>query len=319
MANKHFTAEEREIISQMLFAHESKEKIAKRLGRNRSSIFREIKRNGQPGEYQAAAAQKRADARRKQRPKKMDEPQIRTYVQEHLQQYWSPDQIAGRLDREFHDEPKKRISRQSIYTWIRRDDHSRRWQQYLRLYRRRKSRHKTIPAKVAIANRPAIVSERSRYGDWEGDTIVGSRTGGAALVSLVERGSGYLELALVENRQAVTVNRAICTSLRNHPAHLRLTMTFDNGSEFSAYESLTQKLDLAVYFARPGCPWQRGTNENTNGLIRQLFPKGSSFHDTPTSEVSRAQKLLNERPRKRLGYQTPSEILAKYRSAAIET
>lgn len=319
MANKHFTVEEREVISQMLFAHESKSRIAKRLGRDRSSIFRELKRNGKPGEYQAAAAQKRADARRKQRPKKMDDPQIQTYVQEHLQQCWSPDQIAGRLDREFHDEPKKRISRQSIYTWIRRDDHSRRWQQYLRLYRRRKRRHKSIPTEVAIANRPAVVSQRSRYGDWEGDTIVGSSTGGAALVSLVERGSGYLELALVEDRKAVTVNRAICAGLRNHAPHLRLTVTFDNGSEFSAHEELVQKLNLAVYFAKPGCPWQRGTNENTNGLIRQFFPKGSPFRDTPTSDVSRAQTLLNERPRKRLGYQTPSEILAKHRSAAFET
>jgi IS30 family transposase len=157
-----------------------------------------------------------------------------------------------------------------------------------------------------IANRPEVIARRERVGDWEGDTIVGAHRSGA-LVSLVERRTGYAVLAKVDRLSSSPVERAIRRRLQPLPESSRRSITFDNGSEFSQHSQLRKALGIEVYFAQPHSPWQRGTNEHTNGLVRQFLPKGSCFRDLTSTAVAQLQSLLNERPRKRLGYQTPKE------------
>src|SRR6266478_65005 len=161
-----------------------------------------------------------------------------------------------------------------------------------------------------IERRPRIVDQRRRYGDWEGDTIVGKGRRSGVLTT-VDRKSGYLCAAKVNCLQSEAVVQAARRRLGKLPRNLRRTATFDNGKEFAEHEKLAQLLVLKVYFAKPYCAWQRGTNENTNGLLRQFFPKGTDFTRLSHHEVARAEKLLNERPRRRLGYRTPAEVLAK--------
>jgi len=309
----HLTPMEREELSLLLHSGHSKAEIARRLKRPPTTIFRELKRNrftyrfSGKRTYCAVTAQQLADQRRHEpRTKKMQRPEIRDYVQQHLQQYGSPDQIAGRMRVDFPDDPPRRISHQTIYPWINHHDHRRRWRQYLRRHRVRKRCKTTMSDKAAIADRPQIIERRQRLGDWEGDTILGAaRSGG--LVSLVERQSGYLVLAKVSNRRSDTVNRAIYRRLKPLPESKRHSITFDNGSEFAGHEQLARWLGLDVYFAQPHSPWQRGTCENTNGLTRQFLPKGTCFREISQAHVTRIQTLLNERPRQRLGYQTPRE------------
>jgi IS30 family transposase len=163
---------------------------------------------------------------------------------------------------------------------------------------------------VSIAGRPRVVDARRRFGDWEGDTLV-SRSRHGGLVSLVERKSGYTLLARVKDLRAPTVRRAAQQRLAALPQHLRRTMTFDNGKEFAEHEALAAATGMSVYFAQPYCAWQRGTNENTNGLVRQYLPKGTDLTAYSHHEVAAIQSSLNDRPRKRLGYLTPREVLAK--------
>lgn len=287
--------------------------IAKRLGRDPSTISRELRRNGSSRGYSALAAQMKADARRRQPgARKLDEPGTRRYVQERLRKRWSPDQIARRSRRDFPRNRRRQISHQTIYTWI--DDEEAagaHWRCYLRSagWKRKNADNRgQIPRSTSIAGRPAVVDGRRRYGDWEGDTIVGRwRRGGA--VSLVERKSGYLLLDRASNLHAQTVCGAMGELYRSMPTTLRKTLTLDNGKEFAEHERLSAEAALKVYFADPYCSWQRGTNENTNGLIRQFFPKGTDLAKIPKHRFTKVQQLLNDRPRKRLGYRTPSEIL----------
>ena len=163
-----------------------------------------------------------------------------------------------------------------------------------------------MPAAAAIAHRPEVIARRERVGDWEGDTIVGARRSGG-VVSLVERQTGYAVLAKVDQLTSAPVEQVIRRRLRPLPASRRLSITFDNGSEFAQHSRLTKALGIQVYFAQPHSPWQRGTNEHTNGLVRQFLPKGACFRDVTHPAVARIQSLLNERPRKKLGYLTPKE------------
>lgn len=323
MAYEHLKPEEREVISQMFEAGASKPAIAKRLGRHRTTISRELRRNGACGIYFAVDAQQLAERRRceaRAKSRKLNRPENLAYVQERLRQCWSPDQIAGRSRREFPENPERTFSHQTIYNWLARDDHRRRWIVYLRHYRRKRRRTKSAGrVDRALAKRPAIVNERGRYGDWEGDTIVGSGRHGGALVSMVERKSGYLALLPVPSKHATNVRRAMCGRLQQLPPELRHTMTLDNGSEFAEYELLESTLDMEVFFTDPHAPWQRGTDENTNGLARQFFPKGTDFNQVSRYKVARAENLLNDRPRKRLNYQTPSEVFLQQRYRALQT
>jgi IS30 family transposase len=323
MAYKHLRPEEREVLSQMLAAGSSCTSIAKQLGRHRTTISRELRRNGVRGMYLAVDAQQVAERRRRMaraKSRKLNRPENLAYVQERLRQCWSPDQIAGRSRREFPDNPERICSHQTIYSWLARDDHRRRWIVYLRHYRRKHRRTKSAGhVDRALEKRPAIVNERGRFGDWEGDTIIGSGRHGGALVSMVERKSGYLALLPVPSKHAKKVRQAMCGRLQQVPPELRQTMTLDNGSEFAEYEQLESTLEMEVFFTDPHAPWQKGTNENTNGLTRQFFPKGTDFNKVSRYKVARTENLLNDRPRKRLNYQTPNEVFAQQRSRALHT
>jgi IS30 family transposase len=166
--------------------------------------------------------------------------------------------------------------------------------------------------------RGKVINHRRRYGDWEGDTIVGKGRR-SALVTLVERKSGYVRLARIDNMKSATTIRAARRRLKDLPPSLRRSLTLDNGKEFAQHATLTKRLGLEVYFADPSAPWQRGTNENTNGLVRDFFPKGTDLVNIPEHRFTKVQQLLNDRPRKRLGYRTPNEVLASRLSVAIET
>ena len=319
----HLTLEEREVIAEMQAQGASRRRIGLVLGRDPTTIGRELRRNRCVGHYWASQAQKIAERRRSQaraNSAKMNRTEVAAYVQEKLRKRWSPEQIAGRLRLDFPGNSRLRISPQTIYTWIKQDDHRRPWQCYLRRFSlvRRRGR-KQEQASRSLKHRPDVINRRQRYGDWEGDTIVGPRHRGPVLLSLVERRSGYLELAWVADAKSATVTSALASRLGEYPGPLRQSVTFDNGSEFAQVSSLEQPLELSVYFADPRAPYQRGTNENTNGLVRQFFPKGTTFSQVSRDKVAQTQDLLNHRPRKRLGYQTPHEIIAQQRYRAIQT
>jgi IS30 family transposase len=321
---KHLTLEEREVIAHMHRVGKMQTQIADRLGRSKSTISRELWRNRSRNGYWAATAQQKAEQRRRQRPwvGKLERSDVRRYVGDRLRRRWTPDEIAGRSRRDFPHDRRQQISHQTIYTWIRREDAAgKHWRRYLRrLGRRRPAWEKRgrMRACVSIEGRPAVVDRRSRYGDWEGDTIVGANRRGGA-VTLVERKSGYLLLGKVPNLQAATVRQAAAQRYRSMPGALRKTLTLDNGKEFAEHEQLAVEAALKIYFAKPYCAWQRGTNENTNGLIRQFFPKGTDLATIPEHRFTKVQHLLNNRPRKRLGYRTPIEVLASRLPDAIET
>jgi IS30 family transposase len=318
----HLNIEEREVISQLRYGRRKARGIARRLGRHRSTIYRELARNRDSSRgYSAVRAQRRAEERRRNRPlvRKMDRPQVRREVCQGLTNYWSPEQIAGRMRRRRHP-PSCRASHQTIYDWIRKQPDHRYWQGFLRFAgkrRRRRDRRGKIPRIVQIDRRPAAVSRRSRYGDWEGDTVLGTRRH-SALVTHVERKSGYLLAAKIEARQSEAVNRASYELFQSLPAKLRRTLTLDNGKEFAGYEDLSRWTGIAIYFAQPYAAWQRGTNENTNGLLRQHFPKGTDFDRVATSELKRVVRLINDRPRKRLKYRSPNEVLHHSPHVAFE-
>ena len=308
------TLQERETVAQMHYAKHSPAEIAEKLGRHRSTISRELARNGDAQGYSAVVAQTRCDERRRQRPwiKKMDRAEIGEVVRAELVKYWSPDQIAGRLRRDAPRDNRRRISHQTIYTWIKAQPARQFWEQFLRRGGRRRPRNDRrgqIPGTASIEGRPAVVDRRNRFGDWEGDTMVG-RGSRAGLLTVVERKSGYLRLTKVDDRKAPTIRRAAKRKLGSLPPELRKTMTLDNGKEFAEHVTIGQQLGMKIYHARPYCAWQRGTNENTNGLVRQFFPKGVDLSRYSHQEVSRAEVLINERPRKRLGYKSPRELLA---------
>jgi IS30 family transposase len=309
---QHLNMEEREVISQMRYAGSRQAAIARRLGRCRSTISRELRRNSAESGYLAVTAQRLADQRRAERPltRKMERPEIDEAVRDGLAHCWSPDQIAGRLKREHPREAERWVSHQTIYDWIKRDSFRAHWESFLRFGGRRRlrgDRRGKIPHAVEIDRRPPIVDRRGRYGDWEGDTMVGARRRGA-LVTHVERKSGYLLAAKLADRLSETVTRVSRRLFAAIPAPLRRTLTLDNGKEFAGHQRLARATGLAVYFAKPYAAWQRGTNENTNGLVRQFFPKGTDLTRISHQQLRDAVELLNNRPRKRLKYRTPNEV-----------
>jgi transposase, IS30 family len=311
----HLTLEEREVIAHMHRTGKMQTQIADRLGRSKSTISRELRRNHSRNGYWAAAAQRRAERRRSERPwtAKMQRPEVRRYVADRLRRRWSPDQIAGRSRSEFPGDRRRQISPPTIYAWIRGEqDRGKHWQRYLRRLGRKRpewEKRGRLPTTVSIDGRPAVVDRRGRFGDWEGDTIVGAHRRGGA-VTLVERKSGYLLLGKVPDLRAATVRQAAAKQYATTPPALRRTLTLDNGKEFAEHEQLQVEAALKIYFAKPYSAWQRGTNENTNGLVRQFFPKGTDLANIPEHRFTTVQQLLNDRPRKRLGYRSPNEVLA---------
>ena len=226
-----------------------------------------------------------------------------------LQMDWSPQQISGRLK----VEEGSSVSHEYIYQYIYADKRSGgELYRHLRCQKKRRKRYGSydrrgrIPNQVSIEERPEIVGERGRVGDWEGDTVIGKNHKGA-LVTLVERKSLYTIIDAVARRTAAAVHRAIVSGLASHKGKLH-TLTYDNGKEMTEHEQITEELGIKVYFAHPYSSWERGLNENTNGFIRQYFPKDRELIGVTREEVEKAMERLNHRPRKTLGFRTPYEV-----------
>jgi transposase, IS30 family len=323
MAYKHLRIEEREIIATMDAQGCSQAAMARAIGRDPSTISRELNRNRPRSCYSASLAQgltnrRRCKAARGRR--KMEQPEIREAVKQQLKEGWSPEQIEGATKRRCADNRRCWISRQTIYNSIQRDDHGHPLKKLLRRYRlRKRRREKQERTSPQLEQRPTIINERGRCGDWEGDLICSGGGDRTAIISLVERKTGYTELILVSNKTSELVMSKIRGRLEKFPRGLRLSITFDNGSEFARWEWLRDLLHVEIYFAHPHSPWERGTNENTNGLVRQFFAKGTRFSQVNKYEVQDAQDKLNHRPRKRLGFQTPHEAFQEQCNLALQS
>lgn len=319
MHYNHIILEERVKIETLRKEGYSVSEIAQRLGRHRSSIGRELERNFERAHvpYKARDAQRRKVKVRRDANaslcKLVPETLLANQVEEKLEQYWSPEQIAGRMKKE--NRKKSVLCHETIYQYVYKDRPD--LIVYLRQGRKRRyrRRHGTKirenrreeAKKKRIDTRPKVVEKRSRVGDWEGDTIVGKEKK-VHLLTHAERKSGLvlidkLPRATAKNARTITTKR-----FKRMPKKKRLTMTYDNGTTFAEHEMLERDLSMSVYFAYPYHSWERGTNENTNGLVRQFFPKGTAFQNLTTREIRKVEKLLNNRPRKRLGYATPLEV-----------
>jgi IS30 family transposase len=308
----HLTIQERDAIAQLRYQGAEQQEIARALGRSPSTISRELRRNSQGDAYHAAQAQRESERRRLERPlvRKMDDPEINEAVRAGLAQEWAPEQIAGRLEQQHPDDPQRRVSPQTIYTWIKRDANRQHWEARLRRRGKRPCRRKnaaTTCDSARIAHRPEVIEGRLRLGDFEGDTVLGP-PGTGGLATLVDRKSRFTIIVKVRSKNADHVHEKIKQRLSELDEEHRRSITFDNGTEFARCERLEKHLGLTLYFADPGCPYQRGTNENTNGLIRQYFPKGTDFRNISHDAVRHVEKSLNNRPRACLGFQTPSEV-----------
>jgi IS30 family transposase len=318
MPYHHLSAIERGQL-QLLYAQGlSMRAIAQRLGRSPSTILRELERNTRGAQaYDPLRAQARYVQARKEcrRSRSLDHPPLRRYVIDKLVQAWSPEQVSGRLWLEFAGQPRMRISPETIYRSLYADETIGRIG-IGSLRRRRPRRRKRgerrpvrpmIPNRVGIEERPPEVAALYRFGDWEGDLVIGAHQRGAVL-TLVERKSMLLRARVLPSRHAAPVSQAVIEALRDLPGDWLHTITFDNGSEFAHHERITQELGPSIYFAHPYAAHERGRNENTNGLLRQYLPKGKPLDTLGQDQLDRVQKEINDRPRKKLGYRTPNEV-----------
>jgi len=310
---------EREEISRGLAAGTSLRSIAAALGRAPSTISRELRRNGGLGSYRATAADKRAwDCALRPKPCKLEtHGHLRSIVANRLEAKWSPQQIAGWLKRTYPDDEAHQVSHETIYKSLfvqARGVLKKELMAHLRAAAAiRRSRHATakgdsrgrIADTVSIRERPASVEDRAVPGHWEGDLLCGSSN--SYIVTLVERHSRYVMLAKIGNRDSASVVNALIEQARALPAELCKSLTWDRGKEMAEHKRFTLATDVAVYFCDPQSPWQRGTNENTNRLLRQYFPKGLDLAAYTQKQLNDVARELNERPRKTLGYQTPAE------------
>ncbi len=318
MSYQHFSIEEREIIALRLAEGENPTQIAKELGRHHSSVLGEIRRNSIKGDYYPARAQVLTERRRRESksPWKMENSRIDEYVKDGLKRRWSPEQIAGRMEDDYPGDEEMRISHETIYGWLRADKRQGgRWRTFLRQSgKKRRKRYGTgdnrgkIKGRVDIDERPKEVDDKQRLGDWEGDTVEGAK-GTGYLTTMVDRKSQYLVLGRSATKQADAIRRVIGRSFRRHGVLPCETVTLDNGKEFAEHEQLGENLGGDVYFAKPYHSWERGLNENTNGLLRQYFPKGTEFSKITSYRLKKVEAELNDRPRKTLSYRTPQEVM----------
>ena len=315
---------EREEISRGLAQDHSISAIARRLDRPPSSISREVQRNAGISGYRAFSAGNRAwvsaSSRRGSKRRLVTEDRLRTYVLAKLTKRWSPQEIVKRLQKEYFDDTTMRISHEAIYQYIYvlprgalKHTLTKALRQE-RAYRRKKQRLGTIEetrGKIAdmlsIEERPAEVADRSIPGHWEGDLMMGKYKR-SALGTLVERTTRKIILVPLKEKDAGSVRKAYARELRSLPRELAKTLTYDQGKEMSEHKQFTIDTGIQVYFAHPGSPWERGTNENTNGLIRQYFPKGTDFTKVTPQKVKRVERELNDRPRKVLNWMKPDEV-----------
>lgn len=312
------TLVEREEISRAVAVGLSIREIATRLERAPSTISREINRNGSRRSYRASQAEQAAweRARRPKHCKLAQSPKLAQLVAEKLQIQWSPEQIAGWLKRA-HSDAAYQVSHETIYRSLYIQARGALKKELLEHLRRsramRRSRHHTqktanhgrISDTLSISERPAMVEDRAVPGHWEGDLLCGSKN--SQIATLVERHSRYVMLVKVAGKDTQTVVDALIENALRLPQELYRSLTWDRGKEMAAHKRFTLATDIQVYFCDPQNPWQRGTNENTNGLLRQYFPKGTDLSLYSQDELDEVARQLNERPRKTLGFSTPAE------------
>ena len=315
MTYQQLTYEERVLIYGYCKAEISIADIAKKLKRDKSTIYREIKRNrGQKG-YRYKQAQEKYQERKSNSYKNNKwtdslENLVTIYLQE---EQWSPEQISGRLkalnisishQRIYEFIVSDKISGRTLYKHLRQGQRKRR-----KKYGKKTATRGKITNRTPISKRPEYIEKRSTYGHWEGDTVIG-KNHKQAIITLVERKGGYCIMGKVSSKNAELVSQKIEEMLSPYKTLVK-SITFDNGLEFAAHEKVSKELNCKIYFADPYCSYQRGTNENTNGLIRQYFPKRTEFEKLTDDEIKTVEKKLNNRPRKRLGFKSPNDKLLK--------
>jgi IS30 family transposase len=310
----HLTLEDRDRIGQLVERGYNQSEIAKLLDRSQATISRELSRNSKSGEYLSGQAQQSASTRRSRRTltRKMDRPEIQDIVRSGLARYWSPEQIAGRICTELPDRPELWVTAPTIYTWIsQQGEYREHWQKFLRRRgkrTRKKAENQEGSRKSSVSDRPQVIEDRGRVGDFEGDTVLGP-PGTGGVITIVDRKSRYTMASKIDCKEASHVRSKLTKRLKEIDADQRHSITFDNGTEFAEADILGDKLDMDIYYGKPGCPQHRGTNENTNGLIRQFFPKGTDFSKVSHHQVKQVEESLNNRPRACLGFRTPNEDL----------
>lgn len=316
------SAEDRVEILVGIERDESLRSIARRLGRAPSTVCREVNTNGGRDRYKPLAAHQRARerARRPKATKLESNPRLCERVVADLKKLWSPEQIAKRLRRDFGDDESMTISHETIYKSIyvqSRGELRRELARCLRTgraTRRRRGRSETrgrIPAMVMISERPAEVQDRAVPGHWEGDLVIG-KAGASAVGTLVERSTRYVQLLhLPHGRSAAQVRDALTAAVTELPESLQRSLTWDQGAEMAEHVSFSIDTGIEVYFCDPHAPWQRGSNENTNGLLRQYMPKGTDLSGLTRADLQAIADSLNGRPRKTLDWMTPLEKLAE--------
>jgi IS30 family transposase len=321
MPYHHLTPSERKVIYSMRCMPEkySQADIARALGRSRSTISRELKRNSDGRRWynpEVGNVLYRMRRTRLYRCTKREQEAVMGHVEEALKKKWSPEQIAGRLRLAFPEDRSRWISHETIYRHVREDkanggklfQHLRRGRKHWG--KRGKGCHPNtyIKGRTSIEQRPEEANQRRRVGDWEGDTMYGGNRKGC-LATFVERKYGFLVAQRMQDATAASLNEAAIRGLAHLPRELLKTLTVDNGKEFAHFKALEVQLGLQVFFTHPYSAWERATNENTNGLLRQYFPRKKDLSRLTDEELQKAVQSLNDRPRKRLGYRTPREVL----------
>jgi IS30 family transposase len=321
MAYKRVTAEERALIYRWLQKGEAQNEIARRLGRNQGSISREIVRNTGLKGYRPKQAHEKAQAQAKRDGPRRFTDEVRADAEARLKEGWTPAIIGGRA----RLEGRPWVCAETIYTHIYADAKAggTLWKSLPRAKRKRRRRcprqdgrgRGQIPNQRRIDSRPAEVETRQTIGHWEGDLINGAN-GTGNLATLVERRSRFTLVGRTDSKEAEEVTLKICALFKTLPQRARQSVTLDNGKEFARHEEIARDTVMDVFFAHPYHSWERGTNENTNGLIRRLYPKKSSFAGIGRVEIRRIDMFLNDRPRKCLSWSTPREILTAFLGCA---
>lgn len=316
---RQLTREQRYTIESLLESNNSQTDIARVIGVHKSTLSRELKRNSGMRGYHFRKADKKAKNRRKDKSPPRISPEIWEKISTRIEEDWSPEQISGRMK-----QAGILVSHEWIYQYILKDQATGgKLYTHLRCFGKRRRRYGSqdsrgqLRNRKSIEDRPDIVNNKERIGDWEADTIIGNAKKGA-IVSLTERKLKYCLIFKVERRTAELVTNAI-KRLLMPLKHIVHTITSDNGKEFAGHEELAEVLDADFYFAHPYASHERGLNENTNGLIRQYFPKHRDFNTITDKELIYVMKKLNNRPRKTLGFLTPNEVLFEKGKVALTT
>lgn len=331
ISSRYLSEDERIRIADLRREKRSVRAIAAKLGRSPSTISRELRRNcnanvrpNHPSYYRPFAAHKRAESRRpRPKPRRIETcSELREYIQARLDEKWSPEQIANVLRREFPDRPEMHVTHETIYRALYAQAKGGLWREISRHLRtgrcmRKRRRHpdqrqpRFIHPMAMISQRPFEPTDRSVPGHWEGDLIVGAKSG-SAIGTLVERSTRYTLLVyLPKGHRADIACEALTETFKDLPPHLKRSLTWDQGGELAHHFAFSEASGVPVYFCEPHSPWQRGSNENTNGLLRQYFPKGADLSQYTREDLDAAAAELNTRPRKTLGWDTPAKRFSR--------